>query len=160
VKIRVVNYTASISSLVQAFVDIEVDGWLRFNGLNLHRDGKLWSAQLTRIVQGKRVYRNAVQILDGDLSELLRADILDAIRAHIETLPPEERVRPPKPPGQMIEPRKPETVKKAVTNDHCFANGRKPVPPPARLLVAARERQQQKSPASAGQKGKSNVTTN
>jgi hypothetical protein len=131
-QIRVVNYTTSASPMVQAFVDVELDGWLRFNGLNLHRDGKLWSAQLTRMIHGQRTYRNAVEILDGDLCELLRADIMAAIHAYIETLPPEERVRPvsarqAETPANPPEPKKPEPI-----------NGRKPVLPPERLLVASR----------------------
>jgi hypothetical protein len=100
-----------------------------------------------------------VVVIDQDLGELLASDILAAIHAHIESLPPEERVRPPKPPGQ-IPPKKPEPVKNTSAVGTRVSNGRKPVPPPARLLVAARERQQQKSPASAGQKGKINVNTN
>jgi hypothetical protein len=43
--IRITRYTLSTSPLVQAFVDIEVDGWLRFKGLNYNRDGTLRSAQ-------------------------------------------------------------------------------------------------------------------
>ena len=45
--VQVVSYTTSSSSLVQAFVDVEIDGWLRLNGLNLLRNGALAPAQLT-----------------------------------------------------------------------------------------------------------------
>jgi hypothetical protein len=148
--IRIVSYVPSASPLVQAFIDIELDGWLRFNGLNLHRDGKLWSAQLTIPRNGGRSYRNAVEILDGDLSDLLRADILAAIHAYIETLPPERRMkpvripepkvmapsaptpkqeqplppRPARPVKQMEQPVKPQSISRPKT-----------VPPPKRLLV-------------------------
>ena len=81
--IRIVWYVPSISPLVQAFVDVEIDGWLRFNGLNFLRDGTLRAAQLTPPRDGKGLFRGAVQILDADLSKLLAADIVAAIRAHI-----------------------------------------------------------------------------
>ena len=91
--IKIVNYTPSGSPLVQAFVDIEIDGWLRFNGLNFHRDGQLRPAQLTRWRQGNpgnhKIYRDAVQILDADLANLLAADIVAAInRSRINCRPP------------------------------------------------------------------------
>jgi hypothetical protein len=119
-QIRIVRYVPSTSPLIQAFVDIELDGWLRFNGLNYHRDGTLRSAQLTPWRHGKRLYFDAVEILDADLGTLLTTDILAAINAHVQALPPEARVRRVKPP----EPKKPEPI-----------NRPKPVPPPARLLV-------------------------
>jgi hypothetical protein len=101
-KIEVVYYRASYSPLVQAFVNVVVDDWLQFVGLNLLRDGSLKSAQLTTFTGigtgTKRIYRDAVQILDPDLRALLTADILAAIRQHVETLPPEERIKPPRPP--------------------------------------------------------------
>ena len=55
-RIKVVNYAPSASPMVLAFVDIELDGWLRFNGLNLDRDGGLRSAQLTATRAGQRSY--------------------------------------------------------------------------------------------------------
>ena len=51
---------------------------------------------------GRRVFLRAVEVLDADLCELLTADILEAIHQHLETLAPEKRVKPPRPP----EPRK------------------------------------------------------
>jgi hypothetical protein len=54
-----------------AFVDIEVDGWLRFHGLNHNRDGTLRSAQLTPWRHGKRLFFDAVEIADADLREVL-----------------------------------------------------------------------------------------
>ena len=96
--IKVVNYAPSSSPLVQAFVDVELDGWLRFNGLNFDRDGGLRSAQLTATRDGKRSYLSAVVVIDKDLRELLAADILAAIHAYVASLPPDQRMRPPRPP--------------------------------------------------------------
>ena len=97
-EIRISNYFASVREDVQAFVDIELNGWLRFKGIHYLRDGTLRSAQLTPIRNGRRVFLPAVEVLDADLCELLTADILAAIHQHLETLPPEKRVKPPRPP--------------------------------------------------------------
>jgi hypothetical protein len=106
--IRVVNYTPSGSPLVQAFVDVEIDNWIRFNGLNFHRDGTLRSAQLTPSRQGNpgnhRVYRDAVKILDEDLAKVIAAEIVAAIQAHIVLLPEEGRLRPPVPSKRPSKP--------------------------------------------------------
>jgi hypothetical protein len=125
--IRIVRYAPSISPLVQAFVDVEIDAWLRFNGLNFLRDGTLRPAQLTPWRDGKRLFYDAVQILDADLSKLVAADILIAIRAHMALLPPEQRLLPPAPP-------------KSPTPASPSAAGRwaKPLPPPQRLLAGRR----------------------
>jgi hypothetical protein len=131
-KIEVVYYRASYSPLVQAFVNIEVDGWLRFVGLNLLRDGRLWSAQLTTFTGTgtKRIYRDAVQILDPDLRELLTADILDAIQTYIATLPEEERIKPPRPPrSDNVNSGTPEPRKASIQDDHIILNSiRQPEP--------------------------------
>src|SRR5262249_24290834 len=113
-------------SLMQAFVDVEIDGWLRFNDLNFLRDGTLHAAQLTPRRDGKRLFRGAVQILDADLSKLLAADIVAAIRAHIALLPAEPRLRPPAPlkPKPQAHPIPPP-----------LPNRLKPLPPPQRLLT-------------------------
>jgi hypothetical protein len=42
------------------------------------------------------VFIDAVQILDGDLRELITADIKAAIVDHVAILPPEDRTRPPR----------------------------------------------------------------
>jgi len=133
-EIRVVQYVASVSPIVQAFVDVEIDGWLRFNGLNLLRDGTLRPAQLTPWRNGRRLFRDAVQILDTDLAELVAADILAAIRAHVALLPAERRSlppvlhRPPKTPPQLtVEPAGKLTVQPA---------GKLRLPPPARLSIS------------------------
>jgi hypothetical protein len=94
-QIKIVSYTASASRTVQAFVDAEIDGWIRVNGLNWMRDGTIRSAQLTPWGNGKRLFRDAVQILNDDLSKLLAADILMAISQHVAMLPPQERIKAP-----------------------------------------------------------------
>jgi hypothetical protein len=100
-QIKILNYRALSSPLVMAFVDIELDGWLRFIGLNLMRDGSLRAAQL-KTRSGSRegwLYFPAIVIPDDDLRELLISEILAAIRAHVASLPPEKRMRPPRPPA-------------------------------------------------------------
>jgi hypothetical protein len=96
-QIKILTYFASVRSDVQAFIDLEVNGWLRFNGIHFQRDGTLRSAQLTPMRNGRRVFLPAVEVFDADLRELLTADILAAIHKHLETLPPEKRVKPPRP---------------------------------------------------------------
>ena len=132
-KISVLQYTTSGSPIVQAFVDIELDSWLRFNGLNLFRDGSLDSAQLTRIFPNGRSYRPAVEILDADLRELLAADILAAIRAYIATLPPDERTRPPRPPQCANGTMPPRDSRQSPET-----NGKRPLAPPVRLMADKR----------------------
>jgi hypothetical protein len=148
--IRIVNYTASASPLVQAFVNVEIDGWLRLNGLNLYRDGTLRAAQLTPIRQGKRLYIDAIQVLDADLSKRLAADILAAIHAHIALLPVERRLRPPIAPKPPREPKSsaaapaqkpspsPAAIKPASTKS--APPKLKPLPPPQRLLLPRPQR--------------------
>jgi hypothetical protein len=154
VTIRIVHYAASASPLVQAFVDVEVDGSLRFNGLNFLRDGSLRPAQLTQMLrEGKRRYRDAVTILDPDLEKLLAAEILAAIQKHVALLPPELRMRPPLPPPAAGEHKPTPTAQGAVRIEAAAApapaaaalpprpaqtpasSPRKPLPPPARLLA-------------------------
>jgi hypothetical protein len=138
-KIQVICYTASYSHFVQAFVNVEIDGWLRFNGLNLLRDGTLKSAQLTHYVGNQRVYHDAVEIPDDDLRALLAADILAAIRQHIETLPPEARIRLPRLPRTPEQRAKPPVTPPPRpplrdSRPRPESNGSKrPLPPPMRL---------------------------
>jgi len=145
-QIKILKYSASVREQIQAFIDIQINGWLRLNGIHYLRDGTLKSAQLTPMRNKRRVFLPAVEVVDADLRELLTAEILAAIHQHLETLPPEKRMRPPQPivpraqPGQR-EPEKPAaalpvpqycgTKASAVTAkpDH------KPLPPPRRLLV-------------------------
>ena len=108
--IKIVNYAPATSPTVQAFVDVTIDGWLRLNGLNYDRNGGLRSAQLTFTRNGKRNFVSAVAIIDSDLRELLKEDILGAINKYVANLPPEQRTRPPKPPAV-----KPEKVALPVT---------------------------------------------
>jgi hypothetical protein len=122
--IRIVNYALSASPKVQAFVDVELDGWLRFNGLNFDRDGGLRSAQLVATRDGQRNYLSAVVVIDQDLRELLASDILAAIHEYLATLPPESRIRPPRPP-KLPDPAKPKSITRQM-----------PLAPPNRLLVA------------------------
>jgi hypothetical protein len=131
--IRVVGYTASFSPIVQAFVNLEIDGWLRFNGLNFMSDGTLNPAQLTpQRKPGKRIYIDAVQVIDPDLAQLVAADILKAIGAHVALLRAERRSKPPvewKPEPQKVDPKKVEPKAAAAA----AAPERKPLPPPVRL---------------------------
>ena len=134
--IRIVNYAASASPLVQAFVDVEIDGWLRFNGLNFLRAGGLGPARLRAWGDGKRLYRDAVEILDADLAKQLTADILAAIEAHVALLPVERRARPPVEPP----PREPKSSVAAAAGKASPSPGPpggKPLPPPERLLARA-----------------------
>jgi hypothetical protein len=135
--IRIVNYFASIRDHIQAFVDIEIDGWLRFSGIHLQRDGTLRSAQLTPMRKGRRAFLPAVEVVDPDLRELLTAEILAAIHQHLETLPPEKRMRPPQPIVPRAQPglqRAPETPAAALHPQPTSAKPL-PLPPPRRLLV-------------------------
>jgi hypothetical protein len=126
--IKVVNYWPSASPMVMAFVDVVVDGWLRFNGLNLDRDGGLRSAQLTAHRDHKRTYLSAVVILDQDLKELLTGEILAAITTYVASLPPDERMRPPRVP----------VVPPPTVTPEKSPNGKKALPPPTRLLIGAK----------------------
>jgi hypothetical protein len=135
-QIQVVRYTPSTSRLTQAFVDVVLDGWLRLNGLNFDRDGRLRSAQLTPWRRnGPRLFFDAVEVTDPDLHESVAAAILAAIHQHLETLPLEQRVLPPRPPETPAP-----------------ANG-KPLPakpqPPATLAEIARAKAKPVPPASA-----------
>jgi hypothetical protein len=108
--VRVVRYSASDRALVQGFVDVEVDGWLRLNGVNLLRDGSIRPGQLTPLIAGRRCHIDSIQIIDDHLRKSLTASILAAIRAHLETLPPEQRVKPPRPPESRQTDKQPATV--------------------------------------------------
>lgn len=93
-QVTILNYKLSRRTLVQAFVDIEIDGWLRINGIHFERERTLRAPQLTPWIQGQRLFIPAVEIIDP----AIESAILDAIDAHIETLPAEQRVIPAKPP--------------------------------------------------------------
>jgi hypothetical protein len=161
-QIQVVRYTPSSSPLVQAFVDVVVNGWLRVNGLNFDRDGRLRPPQLTPCRRsGPRLFFDAIEVTDPDLRESVAAAILAAIHQHLETLPPEQRVLPPRPPeprktdqrpqvapanGKPL-PAKPQPTAtlaeiaraSARTKNIQPVNAKPPaVPPPARLLVSRR----------------------
>jgi hypothetical protein len=129
-KVRVVHFVASTSFLVEAFVDVEVDGWIRFNGLNLLRDGTLGPAQLSAWRDGQRLFRDAVQILDADLSRLVGDEILAAIRAHVALLPADRRSLPPK----TVSP-KPAVPPQPAPRAPAKPASVKPLPPPSRLLT-------------------------
>jgi len=141
-QIKILNYSASIRDHIQAFIDIEINGWLRLNGVHLQRDGTLKSAQLTPMRNGRRLFLPAVEVVDPDLRELLAAEIRAAIHQHLETLPPEKRMRPPQPiaprerPVNLQQPvvsQKPAVVLQAQPATAIPAPG-KPLPPPRRLL--------------------------
>jgi hypothetical protein len=144
--IKIVNYVTTVSRLVQAFVDVTVDDWLRFNGLNFHRDGTLHPAQLTGWCGKKRLYRDAVQVLDADLSKLLAVDILAAINAYIALLPVERRLRPPMTPKPSREPKSPAVVSSVAVTP----SKPKPNQSPARYQSPARA-PGSSGPVSAGQ---------
>jgi hypothetical protein len=143
-QIRIINYHAISNLKVQAFVDIELDGWLRFVGLNLMRDGSLRAAQL-KTRSGSRegwLYFPAVVIPDDDLRELLASEILAAIHAYVATLPPDQRMRPPtvrlpRPPA-VPPPGKPKTLTAPVqqVKPEKSATAKHALPPPHRLLAA------------------------
>jgi hypothetical protein len=142
-QIKIERYTLSTSPMVQAFVDIQWDGWLQIIGLNYCRDNTLRSAQLTAWRDGRRLFWNAIEIPDPDLRELVTQEILAAIRAHVATLPPEERVKPPRPPRPPQHPARPPVPPatrpplrqaRPITQP----NGKHPVPPPLRLAVDKR----------------------
>lgn len=146
--IKIVNYALSASPMVQAFVDIVVDNWLRINGVNLLRDGGLMPPQLSYNRSGKRNWLSAVVVIDDDLRELLSGDILAAITTYVASLPPEQRMRPPrpaaaKPPQEPANAEPPlKEVRAAgaaqvstrvdISKTH---NGKPALPPPRRLLA-------------------------
>jgi hypothetical protein len=126
--IRIVNYTTSASPLVQAFVSVEIDGWLRLNGLNYLRDGMLKPAQLTYHRDHHRHYLDAVQVLDTDLAQSLAAEIAQAIQAHIALLPEAQRLKTPAPSRRGPKKAEP-AAPKAIPPPAALP----PLPPPLRL---------------------------
>ena len=144
--VRVIRYHAVERAQVQGFVDIEINGVLRLNGVNLMRDGSIRPGQLTPLIHNKRCYIDSIQVLDEDLRESLRTAILAAIQAHLETLPPEQRVKPPRQSGPRPStdrmpaasakpsavPIKPKPVGTAVAKPRA---GKPKLPPPVRLLA-------------------------
>jgi hypothetical protein len=148
--VRVLRYNASDRVNVQGFCDIQIDGKWRLNGINLMRDGNVRPGQLTPLIAGRRCHIDSIQIIDPDLRESLTAAILAAIRAHLETLPPDQRVKPPRPPEPLQTGRQPQTAPvqsksvEAATPAaplkpkpiHTKPPAMKPkLPPPARLLA-------------------------
>jgi hypothetical protein len=161
--VHVIRFITSERPQVQAFIDVEIDGWLRLNGLNLLRDGSIKPGQLTPLIAGRRCHIDSVQVIDGDLRESLTAAILAAIRAHLEKLKPEERMKPPQPsesrqmgerPAAVIAREKPQSAAsqakpapaappRAPTNEKLIPlisakpPAEKPkLPPPVRLLAS------------------------
>jgi hypothetical protein len=110
-QVKICKYSASTRADVQAFVDLELDGWLRINGLHLQRDNTIKSAQLTPLRDGRRVFLPAIEIVDAERRELLTGEILAAIRAHMETLPPEKREKPVRPVAPRVLPAQPQAQK-------------------------------------------------
>jgi hypothetical protein len=96
--VRVVRYNACARVAVQGFADIEIDGKWRLNGINLLRDGSIKAGQLTPLIHNRRCYIPSIEILDPDLRESLTAAILAAIHTHLESLPPDQRAKPARPP--------------------------------------------------------------
>ena len=113
--VRVIRYSASTRAAVQGFADVEIDGKWRVNGLNLMRDGSLKAGQLTPLIHNRRCSVDSIQIIDKDLRESLTAAILAAIRSHLETLPPGERVKPPQPPERRKRDEQPARAAAAST---------------------------------------------
>src|SRR4051812_25923860 len=111
-QVKICKYSTSTRADVQAFVDLELDGWLRLNGIHFQRDGALQSAQLTPLRDGRRVFLPAVEILDAERREMLTAEILAAIHAHMETLSPEKREKPVRPVAPGVLPVPPQGQKK------------------------------------------------
>ena len=151
--IKIASYMPSTSPLAMAFVDIVVDGWLRINGLNFLRDGSLKSPQLRYDRNGQRNWLSAVVVIDDDLRELLAGDILAAINKYAASLPPEQRMRPPRPPRpaaveKVIMPATVTVPKKIILPVKVAAAviaakpvepaAKKTLPPPGRLLTGAR----------------------
>jgi hypothetical protein len=97
-QIKILNYRTTDRAAVQAFVDVLINDTWRVNGINLLRTGGIKAGQLTPLVNNRRCYIDSIQVIDGDLRESLIAAIQTAIRLHIESLPLEQRVKPPRPP--------------------------------------------------------------
>jgi hypothetical protein len=144
--IKVVNYTLSSSPAVAAFVDVEIDDWLRVNGLNFTRNGTVRPAQLTWKRAGKGMFRDTVQVPDADLAKLLAGDILAAVEAHIAFLPEEQRLRLPIPLKPRLKPNQPPATQDALvmtapaskpssspSPTKSVPHKLKPLPPPQRL---------------------------
>jgi hypothetical protein len=152
VEIKVRNYRTTSRPDVQAFVDLEIGSW-RANGIHYQRDGRLRPAQLTPMIQGRRAYIPSVEILHAALRKQWEAAIVEAIRKHIETLPPEKRMKAPR---AFDEPKtsqpQPANGKRLRASSPTLAELARiipkaepvqptrplAVPPPARLLVSRR----------------------
>lgn len=94
-EIKILRYTPTPRDLVQGFCDLEIDGWIRLNGLHLLRDGSVQSAKLTPFVKGRRLFISAIEIMSPTIHTGLSRDIADAIGRYLEALPPDKRSLPP-----------------------------------------------------------------
>jgi hypothetical protein len=86
---------------VQAFLDVEIGGRLRLNGLLFMRNGNVKPGQLTPLIHGRRSFMNYIEIIDEDLRQRWTEAIRAAINEHLKTLPPEERMKPRAAAGAM-----------------------------------------------------------
>jgi hypothetical protein len=133
--VRVIRYQASDRATVQGFFDISIGDILRANGLHLLRDGSIQSARLTPLVNNRRVFIPAIEIIDDHLRNALSAAILDAIQLHLKTLSPDQRMKPPRPP----EPQ--QTAKPASAATSVAPVKQKPIytqPPAAKPILPPR----------------------
>jgi hypothetical protein len=149
--VRVLRYNARDRVNVQGFCDLVINDILRANGSHLMRDGSIQPAKLTPLVNNRRVFIPAIEIIDENLRDSLTAVILAAIRAHLETLPAEQRVKPPRPPEPRPMDKQPQTApfQAKPASAATFAAPVKPkpiqtkppaakpkLPPPIRLLAS------------------------
>lgn len=102
-KIEILRYSLSPRYDVQAYVNLLIDGWVRINGLRYMRNQTIATGQLTPMKNGKILFVPAIEIPDPERRAAIEGVICAAILAHLETLPPEQRIIPPVPP----KPKKP-----------------------------------------------------
>jgi hypothetical protein len=150
-RVRVIRYNPVERTRVQAFVDIEIDGILRLNGLHLMRDGSIEAAKLTPLVRGRRAFIPAIEILDPGLLESMTTAILVAIQAHLQTLPPTQQVKPRQTsPRPQPSPAKQQHATATLAEiARAAARAKQPssarplaVPPPSRLMIGFSRRTQ------------------
>jgi hypothetical protein len=81
------------------------------------------------MINRQRCFIDCIQVLDPDLRERLTDAILAAIHAHLETLPPDERMKPPRLPAPRQTDERPAAIASAEPqNGTVHAN---PAPPAA-----------------------------
>jgi hypothetical protein len=129
-EIKVVKYRLTNNQAIQAFIDITIDDWLRINRLHFHRDGDLKSAHLHYNQDGEDKFSAAVQIVDPDRNSVIKEAIRQAVRAYIETLPPNERERLPR-----VKQKKPQPGKQAAPT----APTKPAIPPPLQPKAPKRQ---------------------